>query len=109
MTRSADPMSPPPVVPTTEPLPPSPAGAAAPPTHQLHVCPFCGTVSDKPDEPCRLCALENTGATRQATRARIGPWFVLQSRNPASPGMKYSTLLTLIQKGQITFRSVVRG
>lgn len=53
--------------------------------------------------------MENTAATRQATRTRIGPWFVLQTRNPASPGMKYATLITLIQKGQITFRSVIRG
>jgi hypothetical protein len=53
--------------------------------------------------------MENTALTRQATRARIGPWYVLQSRNPAAPGMKFNTLLALIRKGQVTPRSVVRG
>jgi hypothetical protein len=33
----------------------------------------------------------------------------MQSRNPSAPGMKCSTLLALIKKGQITPRSVIRG
>jgi hypothetical protein len=53
--------------------------------------------------------MEDTPATRQATKARIGPWYVLQTRNPAAPGMKYATLLALISKGHLTARSVVRG
>jgi hypothetical protein len=53
--------------------------------------------------------MEDTPATRQATKARIGPWYVLQSRNPAAPGMKYATLLALINKGHVTARSIVRG
>jgi hypothetical protein len=53
--------------------------------------------------------MEDTPVTRQATKARIGPWYVLQSRNPAAPGMKYATLLALIHKGQVTARSVIRG
>lgn len=78
------------------------------------VCPFCGTITDtgEPDAasaPCPRCTLENTLATRQATKARIGPWYVLQSRNPAAPGMKYATLLALIQRGQVTPQSILRG
>ncbi|CAN5677196.1 hypothetical protein BH09PLA1_BH09PLA1_24080 [soil metagenome] len=53
--------------------------------------------------------MEDTAATRQATKARIGPWYVLQARNPAAPGMKFSTLLALVGKGQVTPRSIVRG
>jgi len=53
--------------------------------------------------------MENTALTRQATRARIGPWYVMQARNPAAPGMKCSTLLALIRKGQVTSKSVIRG
>ena len=75
----------------------------------VQVCPFCGTVSDRVDEACRRCTMENTALTRQATRARIGPWYVMQARNPAAPGMKCSTLLALIRKGQITPKSVIRG
>src|SRR5580700_879850 len=75
----------------------------------LQVCPFCGAISDKREEPCRRCLMENTPLTRQATRARVGPWYVMQSRNPSAPGMKCNTLLALIRKGQITPRSVIRG
>src|SRR5205823_3942379 len=48
-----------------------------------YVCPFCGVVNESMDVPCRQCGLENTHATRQATRSKIGPWFVWQARNPS--------------------------
>lgn len=78
-------------------------------TEARHVCPFCGNVNENRDGACPRCSMENTPLTRQATRARIGPWSVLQSRNPSAPGMKYSTLLALVKKGQVTPRSIVRG
>lgn len=77
-----------------------------------HVCPYCGAVTsviEKPTGPCPRCNMEDTPATRAATKARIGPWFVLQTRNPSAPGMKWATLLSLVSKGQVTPRSVVRG
>src|SRR5262245_30456122 len=74
-----------------------------------HVCPYCGLQSPGGTDPCPRCSMEDTPATRQATKARIGPWYVLQTRNPAAPGMKYATLLSLVSKGQVTPRSVVRG
>lgn len=74
-----------------------------------HVCPFCGTVRRQRAEPCPRCTMEDTTETRQATRNRIGPWYVLQSRNPSAPGMKFDTLLLLIRRGQVTPRSIVRG
>jgi hypothetical protein len=74
-----------------------------------HVCPYCGNQNAGGPEPCPRCTMEDTPATRQATKARIGPWYVLQSRNPAAPGMRYATLLALINKGQITARSIIRG
>jgi hypothetical protein len=74
-----------------------------------HVCPFCGQQNAGGPEPCPHCTMEDTPATRQATKARIGPWYVLQSRNPAAPGMRYGTLLALINKGQIAPRSIIRG
>jgi hypothetical protein len=73
------------------------------------VCPFCGTVGANAETPCIRCAMENTPATRQATKARIGPWYVLQARNPSAPGMKFATLQMLIKKGQVTARTIVRG
>jgi hypothetical protein len=75
----------------------------------MSVCPFCGAISEKSEVPCPRCKMENSALTRQATRARIGPWYVMQARNPSAPGMKCNTLLALIRKGQITPRSVIRG
>src|SRR4051812_36062420 len=85
-----------------EPRPQEPAAAA-------QVCPFCGQLGTDPDAACPRCTLHNSPATRQATRARIGPWYVLQTRNPAAPGMNFATLLLLVKKGQVTPKSVVRG
>src|ERR1700722_1706233 len=75
----------------------------------MSVCPFCGAIAEKTEAPCPRCKMENSALTRQATRARIGPWYVMQSKNPSAPGMKCNTLLALIRKGQITPRSVIRG
>jgi hypothetical protein len=74
-----------------------------------HVCPFCGTQRDSDVGPCMHCSLEDTPTTRSATRSKLGPWYVLQSRNPSAPGMNFATLMVLVQKGRVTARSVVRG
>jgi hypothetical protein len=74
-----------------------------------HVCPFCGSQNPSATAACPRCTMEDSLATREATKARIGPWFVLQTRNPAAPGMKYGTLLSLVAKGHVTARSIVRG
>lgn len=75
------------------------------------ICPFCGNAVsiDAPEGPCPRCTMEDSPATRQATKARIGPWHVLQTRNPSAPGMRFETLLSLVAKGQVTVRSIVRG
>lgn len=74
-----------------------------------HVCPFCGAVREDTSGGCPRCSMENTSASRQATKARIGPWYVFQSRNPAAPGMKLETLLGFVRKGRVKARSIVRG
>jgi hypothetical protein len=74
-----------------------------------HVCPFCGTQRDADVGPCMQCSLEDTPTTRSATRGKLGPWYVLQSRNPSAPGMNFATLMVLVQKGRVTARSVLRG
>jgi len=53
--------------------------------------------------------MENSPAGRKATKARIGPWYVLQKRNPAAPGMRYETLLSFVQRGRVKAHSIVRG
>ncbi|HSI35460.1 MAG TPA: hypothetical protein VK986_17900 [Tepidisphaeraceae bacterium] len=74
-----------------------------------HVCPFCGTQRETDVGPCQHCSLEDTPTTRAATRSKLGPWYVLQSRNPSAPGMSFATLMMLVQKGRVTARSVLRG
>lgn len=74
-----------------------------------HVCPFCGTTREVEVGPCTQCSLEDTPTTRSATRSKLGPWYVLQSRNPSAPGMNFATLMVLVQKGRVTARSVLRG
>lgn len=79
-----------------------------------HVCPFCGLTREvtdhfDPASPCPRCTLPDTASTRNATRLRVGPWFVRQVRNPWAPGMRFETLLALIKRGQVTKDSIVRG
>ncbi|HTL29785.1 MAG TPA: hypothetical protein VL282_11205, partial [Tepidisphaeraceae bacterium] len=73
------------------------------------VCPFCGAINDNDGQACPRCLMEDTQTTRTATKSRIGPWFVLQARNPAAPGMKWNTLIELVRKGVVVPRSIVRG
>ncbi len=84
-------------------------GGASAPAEAKFVCPFCGSVNETAEGPCPRCTMENTAAGRKATKARIGPWYVLQRRNPAAPGMRFETLLSFVRKGRIKPHSVVRG
>lgn len=79
------------------------------PLEGRHVCPFCGAINETMEGPCPQCTMTNTAETRKATKSRIGPWYVLQSRNPAAPGMKHETLLGFVRKGRVKARSIVRG
>ncbi len=75
------------------------------------LCPFCGTLNAGFDSqtPCSRCLISDTPVSRSAAHARIGPWFVLHSRNPSAPGMSYQAMIGLIRRGQVKARSVVRG
>ena len=63
------------------------------------LCPFCGAFHGDIGRPCRHCGTEDTTAARGAARKRVGPWFVLQTKNPAAPGMSLRSLLALIRGG----------
>jgi hypothetical protein len=78
-------------------------------TEGKHVCPFCGTVSLAPEGICPHCNMDGAAASRPATKALIGPWYVLQPRLPAIPGITFARLLGLVKKGRIRPNSVVRG
>jgi hypothetical protein len=53
--------------------------------------------------------MEDTPTTRRSTSERVGPWFVLQRKNPTAPGLRYSVLLALIKRGHVTPKSILRG
>src|SRR5262245_21734817 len=79
-----------------------------------HVCPFCGLTREitehfDPSTPCPRCTLSDNPNTRNATKARVGPWYVRQVRNPWAPGMRFETLLALVKRNQVTRDSIVRG
>ncbi len=78
-----------------------------------YVCPFCGLEGEgsEHDElmPCVRCGIMDSAATRKATKQRIGPWHVRQSKNPWAPGMRWETLISLVRRGQVTATTIVRG
>lgn len=39
----------------------------------------------------------------------IGPWFVLDKKVPTGPGMSWTRLVSLIEKGRVTAGTVIRG
>jgi hypothetical protein len=80
----------------------------APPVESV-VCPFCAHVRADTTGSCPKCTMEDTPTTRRSTGERIGPWFVLQRKNPTAPGLRLSVLLTLARRGHVTAKSIVRG
>ena len=88
---------------------PGAAGGSRVAPMNKHVCPFCGTKREDPLGECPACGLPDNEETRGATVARVGPWFVLQARNPSAPGMRFSVLRELVRNGQISAGSIVRG
>ena len=75
------------------------------------VCPFCAHVRGvrEAQSACPKCTMEDTLNTRRSTGERIGPWFVLQRKNPTAPGLRFNVLLTLARRGHVTPQSIVRG
>ena len=86
-----------------------PAPADRPANTVECLCPFCGAFNAGVGRPCGTCGTEDTTAARAAARKRVGPWFVLNTRNPAAPGMGLPALLAMVRQGTVTDRSVVRG
>jgi hypothetical protein len=79
------------------------------PSEVSGVCPFCAHVRSDSVGPCPKCTMEDTPTTRRSTGERIGPWYVLQKKNPTAPGLKFSVLIALIRRGHVTPSSIVRG
>ena len=72
-------------------------GAAAEwnPGKQRLICPFCGTLNETADGPCPRCRMEDTPATRKATKARIGPWS--HAHHGVGPGSGTGTVSRMLK------------
>lgn len=84
--------------PTEESLPP-----------QRRPCPFCGHLVADRAEQCDRCKLALDKKTLRGLRKRLGPWFLLDPKNPSAPGVNWEKFLSLIERGKVAGGSVVRG
>lgn len=75
---------------------------------KLVICPYCGEA-----QPiggcCRACGGLFEPLSRQATHNAMGPWFVRDPDRPFRPGCSYETLVQMIERGQVTKYSILRG
>ena len=75
---------------------------------EVLICPYCGD-KQPASERCRACGGLFEPLSRQATHNAMGPWFVRDSAKPFHPGCSYETLVRLIDRGQVTKYSIIRG
>jgi len=72
------------------------------------ICPYCGETQTA-GERCCACGGVFEPLSRQATHNAMGPWFVRDVQRPFQPGCSYETLVKLVERGQITRHSLLRG
>ncbi len=72
------------------------------------ICPYCGETQGTA-ERCRSCGGLFEPLSRQATHNAMGPWYVRDPGKPFHPGCSYETLVRMIDRGQVTKYSIVRG
>lgn len=72
------------------------------------ICPYCGDTQPVA-ESCRACGGLFEPLSRQATHNEMGPWFIRSEDRPFQPGCSYETLIKLIERGQITKFTILRG
>lgn len=72
------------------------------------ICPYCGETQASA-ERCRGCGGLFEPLSRQATHNAMGPWFLRDPGKPFHPGCNYETLVRMIDRGQLSKYSIVRG
>ncbi len=72
------------------------------------ICPYCGE-TQAASERCRGCGGFFEPLSRQATHNAMGPWFIRDPAKPFHPGCSYQTLARMIDRGQITRSTIIRG
>jgi predicted RNA-binding Zn-ribbon protein involved in translation (DUF1610 family) len=77
-------------------------------TKQVVICPYCGETQPA-GERCRTCRGLFEPLSRQATHNAMGPWYIHDRTRPHQPGCSYETLAQLVERGQVTKYSIIRG
>ncbi len=75
---------------------------------QVVICPYCGETQSAA-ERCQGCGGLFEPLSRQATHNAMGPWFVRDPGKPFQPGCSYETIVRMIDRGQVSKYSIVRG
>ncbi len=77
-------------------------------TKKIMICPYCGDTQPQA-ERCRACGGLFEPLSRQATHNAMGPWFIRDPARPFRPGCSYETLAKMIDRGQVTGHTILRG
>ncbi len=77
-------------------------------TKKIMICPYCGDTQPQ-TERCRACGGLFEPLSRQATHNAMGPWFIRDPARPFRPGCSYETLAKMIDRGQVTGQTILRG
>ncbi len=72
-------------------------------------CPFCGQIVSRVELSCSRCQIRLDAGTLTSLKSIVGPWFVLDYRNPTAPGVTWAKLQAMIERGGLKKTSVVRG
>jgi len=72
------------------------------------ICPYCGETQPIGDR-CRSCRGAFEPLSRQATHNAMGPWFLHDPTRPHQPGCSYETFANLVERGQVSKYSIIRG
>ncbi|MHC5113323.1 MAG: hypothetical protein ACYTGP_02700 [Planctomycetota bacterium] len=78
------------------------------PDTKLIVCPYCGE-TQAAGERCRSCRGFFEALSLQATHNDMGPWYIHEPSRPFRPGCSYEMLARLIERGQVTKYTILRG
>jgi hypothetical protein len=73
-----------------------------------YLCPYCGQVTTDARR-CGACGGHLDPLSRQATQNTMGPWQIHDPVQPFRPGCSFATVRKLIERGQITGRTILRG
>lgn len=75
---------------------------------KILICPYCGETQPV-GERCLACGGLFEPLSRQATHNAMGPWFVRNIMRPFQPGCSYETFVKMVERGQVTRITIVRG